>query len=112
MPRWVVNEGKHTRFEKGKRVVYKPGDEFDASEDAVSTFVDKLERINPSKKPVEQTEEVPEPITEPEETEDKVSGLEMEHQGAGRWNVINPVSGKAINSKLLSREEAQALIDA
>lgn len=43
---------------------------------------------------------------------DEAPALTLRHVGGGRFNVIHPETGEAINDATLSKEEAEALIAA
>ena len=86
--------GKHYLRQGGETIRVKPGDVIDVEEYEIRGALDKFQRLDP-----------PEPEPEP------TCGLYAEHAGAGRWNVINFATGKAINDELLSKEEAQSLVD-
>lgn len=86
--------GWHGYVRNGKNIIVKPGDIIDVEEYELRGAADKFQRLDP-----------PEPEPEP------TRGLYAEHAGAGRWNVINRATGKPINDELLSKEEAQALVD-
>lgn len=97
MPKFIVLSGTHSRSEDGKRVTYKKGDTIDATEEELKGFLDKFRRVGPPDKPDKPKEEV--------------KKLQIEHRGGGRYNVVNAESGKPINSELLSRDEAQEIVD-
>ena len=86
--------GKHYFRQDGRTVCVKPGDIIDTEECELRGAKDKFVRLDP-------------PTPEPEPTR----GLYPKHAGGGRWNVINEATGNPINDELLSKEEAQALVD-
>ena len=90
----LPEKGKHYHRQDGKIVCVKPGDVIDTEECELRGAKDKFVRLDP-----------PEPEPEP------TRGLYAEHAGAGRWNVINRATGKAINDELLSKGEAQSLVE-
>ena len=93
--RYRVKSGKiHSRI-NGKMKIYQKGDILDMNPDDVVGFKDLVDQLDPDLPP-------PQPK----------AGLKAVHVGGGRWNVVNEVTGKKINNKLLKKEEAQALVEA
>lgn len=74
----------------------RPGETIEAEEYELGGAISTYECLNPPPKPPE-----PEPTR----------ALFAEHRGGGRWNVINRATGKSINDELLSKEEAESLVD-
>jgi len=97
MAKYIVKSGAHSRIENGKRISYQKGDVIEAIADELKPFMDKFELVGP-----------PDP---PPKMANPSKSLKAIHKGGGRWNVINTESGKKINQNLLSRDEAQALIN-
>ena len=99
MPKFMVMSGTHSRVEgeKKKRVIYKKGDVIEATEYELRSFLDKFRRIGPPEAP--------------EKPKAEAKQLKKEHRGGGKYNVVNPESGKPINNELLSSEDADALIE-
>jgi len=95
MPRYKLKSGTY-RNRRGK---FYPGDVFEAEEFEVRNFLDLLERLDPP--PEEQEQDSPKPSI----------GLRLRHKGAGKYDVIYEATGQPINDVLLSKEEAEALID-
>lgn len=89
--------GGHYLRQKGKTTRINPGDIIDVEEHELRGAADKFTLVDPP----------PEPPPELEPTQ----ALYAKHVGGGRWNVINPATDKPINDELLSKEEAQSLVD-
>jgi hypothetical protein len=62
--------------------------------DDVQGFKDLLEQLEPDQPP-------PKPK----------AGLKAVHRGFGKYDVINEATGKKINDKVLTKEEAQELVE-
>lgn len=90
----LPKKGKHYFRQGGTTVCVRPGDIIDTEECELRGAIDKFIRLDPLP---------PEP--------EPAQGLYADHAGAGRWNVINPATGKAINDELLTKDEAQSLIE-
>jgi len=97
MPKYMIKSGAHYRKEGGKWERYVKDDVMEATEEDVKNILDKVEKIGP-----------PEPKN-PEAPEKQA--LKAVHKGGGKYDVINIESGKAINSKLLTKDEANELLD-
>lgn len=94
--RKLPNSGKHHFRQNGKMICVHPGETVEAEPHELGGAILSFECLNP-----------PPPTPEPEPPQ----GLYADHAGAGRWNVINPATGKAINDELLTKDEAQSLIE-
>lgn len=81
--------GSHTMLTKEGMIRLKPGDEIRCEKDLLGNALDKFEQMEPDS-----------PSPEPS------VGLRAVHRGHGRWDVVNQVTGKAINDKALKRDEA------
>jgi len=93
--RYRVKSGKiHARI-NGEMKLYRPGDIITLDPDDVAGFKDLLEQLEPDAPP-------PQPK----------AGLKAVHVGAGKYNVVNETTRKKINDKLLTKEEAAALVEA
>ena len=93
--RYRVKSGKiHARI-NGKMKIYQKGDIVNLDPDDVIGFKDLVEQLDPNLPP-------PQPK----------AGLKAVHKGFGKWNVINETTGKEINDKPLTKEEAQELVEA
>jgi len=82
-----------------------PGDTITCEVDEIEQVMEKFEEVRkakPKDEPPEETEVDPEPEVE--------NSLEMVHKGRGKYDVVNPDSGKTINDKPLSKEEATSLL--
>ena len=102
MPEYQYNgEGKWYALFSGKRKLVVKGDKFTAHEWEVNAVKDKVILLTP-----------------PEETDgndlaaDKdAGGNKAVHRGFGRYDIVNTVSGKKLNSQFLSKSEAERLLD-
>ena len=86
--------GKHTLGTKK----LKPGDVFEAYPDTVAWMGDRVKMVGPL-----PAQSIPSPRI--------VMELEKKHKGAGRYDVINKLTGEPINDRLLSSKEADALVE-
>lgn len=89
--------GAHYLRQEGRLTRINPGDIIDVEAYELRGAADKFTLVDPP----------PEPPPEPEPTQ----ALYAKHVGGGRWNVINPATGEPINDELLSKEQAQSLVD-
>jgi hypothetical protein len=117
--------GKFSRMENGKRVTYGPGSlvEFSPYDDLPEAFRDdswelvsgkelSLEILADVCEPLEKEKPAEEETSEEEdEEEDKYENLIMVHKGAGAYDVMNVMTEKVLNTKPLSKKEAEALLD-
>lgn len=115
--------GKFTRKENGRRVVYGPGDlvEFDPYNDLPEAFDGASWEVVSGKKFAlsEVLSDVADPILEDfereeapeEEAEDVYKNLLILHKGNGLYDVVNRVTQKRLNSVMLTKDEAQDLLD-
>lgn len=118
--------GKFSRKENGKRVVYGPGSivEFDPYDDLPEAFDDDSWELISGKKltfaevladvvdPIlEDSEKEEEQESPDEEEEDKFENLKVLFKGNGKYDVINTVTEKKLNNTLLTKQEAEALVE-
>lgn len=93
----LPKSGKHYFRRGGKMICVRPGETIEAEDYELGGFISTYKCLDP----------LPPKPPEPEPTR----ALFAEHRGGGRWNVINKVTGKPINDDLLSKEEAESLVD-
>ena len=117
MAKYIITGGPHyKRGFDGKWKRYVKDDTIDLSDLHAQSIMDKLKRVSP-KEPIEQ--DIPEKkekqyVSDTQESPDKPEenrGLKAVHKGAGRYDVVNEKSGKKLNEKSLSKDEANALLD-
>jgi len=121
--RMKQNVGPHQR--NGEWV--RPGDVIECEEEELRNVIDKFDLLPGNEKQKSTT--TPEPTEETdtddsgpadeeegvdeedgEEPDEEEVGLELENKGRGKWNVINPATGEAINDKPLTKKEAEKLL--
>lgn len=93
--------GKHYRMERGVMKCYKKGDVIKMTPESAENIKEKLD-MAPSPEPLIDVQEAKEPT--------KVVKLQIKELGGGNFNVFNPETGKNVNSKPLTKEEAEELI--
>jgi hypothetical protein len=114
--------GKFSRMENGKRVTYGPGSlvEFSVYDDLPEAFRDNTwELVSGKELSLEILADVCEPLEkekpteedDEDEEEDKYENLVMVHKGAGAHDVVNVITEKVLNTKPLSKKEAEALLE-
>lgn len=86
------NVGWHTMMVGGQKRTLKPGDEVRCEKDLLRFVMDKFDQVEPDPPP-------PEPKT----------GLKAVHRGFGKWDVINEQTGRPVNDKPLTKEDAKEL---
>lgn len=96
-----LKSGKYYR--DGKKYVKGNFVEFDSVFDIPDTFRDVFEIQAPSRVSAVESPEEPEGPAE--------SKFKVVHRARGRYNVVSLATGEPINDELLSKEEAQALVD-
>ena len=107
MAKYIITGGPHyKRAEDGKWKRYVKGDTMDLSDLEAQSIMDKVQRVGPkeSAKPVESKDTQDTKVPLPEQS------LKMVHKGGGKYDVVNEVSGKTINSVLLTKSEANGLL--
>jgi hypothetical protein len=103
MAKWLVKSGTHKRKERNKGRgqsafrTYKKGDVFSGSVESVAHIRDCLEKVGPPDDPA--VVEIP-----------TIDQLEIIHKGFGKYVVVNTASGKQLNTALLSKHEAEAMV--
>ena len=98
MAKYMVQGGPHCRRENGKWKDYKPGDVIEATEHELRNFPDKFKLVGPPDKPFD-------------ETRPPVKKLKMIHKGNKKYDVVNQESGKKINTRPLTKDEAHELLE-
>ena len=91
--------GKCYLMEAGALRCYGPGSIYTGEKASLGASLDQWEQIDPD----------PEPPSPPQPTQ----GLIMRargFRGKGEWDVINPETGKPINDRPLSKDEALSMI--
>lgn len=105
---YQIKSGKHYRREKGLMVCYKAGDFIKLNEFEAEHIMDKLVlRVTPA------------PLVDPDApgTSPKVDipltgvKLTLQRVGNDKYNVVNPATKRAVNEELLTKEQAEALIE-
>ena len=97
-PRWKMKDGCGSHFMPNGMVV-KPGNVIKAFPDELAGALDKFIPIDAYEKSVMNEEPfVP------------ASTLTIIHKGSGKYNVVNE-SGEAINDKLLTKTQAESLLN-
>jgi hypothetical protein len=86
--------GSHYARSGGKLKRLLSGETIECLGTELGNARDKFECLEPDPPPVQQVPEL---------------ALRVAHRGAGRWDVLHPVSGARINEALLSKEEALAM---
>ena len=101
MPKYRLKPGcKHYMRANGRRAYkFVGGDIIELPADKAAAIMDKLELV-----------EEAQPVEEKEEKIPAVS-LQIVHRGGGKYNVVNQVTGKPINDRLLTKEEAEELVE-
>lgn len=90
----LPKSGNHYFRRAGQMIRVRPGDIVEAERHELGNAISTYECLDP----------LP---PEPEE----VRTLVARHAGGGRYNIINTVTGKKINDKTLSKEDAKLFID-
>lgn len=85
------NVGEHIMIANGKHRVIRPGDEITCAAADLRGAIDKFEVLEADPQP-------------------PASRFTLKSLGHGFYNVIHPVTGAAVNSKKLSKAEAEALV--
>lgn len=120
MPKFLMREkkGKHTYLypqqnEKGrrkKRVLY-PGDIIDCSEYEIAGALDKFECLEPEKLELERNPKPNVGLKAVEVEEKEIVNYIKKRVGKGQFDVINEVSGLALNEGPLTKQEANQLVE-
>ena len=97
MAKFRLRSGKYHGFKDGQRHIYQKGEIIDIDPENTKFMMDLLE-------PIDHIE------TEEERTAAPRVQLEIVHKGGGKYNVINSVTGKPVNDKLLTKSQAQDLV--
>ena len=85
--------GKHYIRRSGRKVVLRPGDQIDCEKHELGGAIHKFEQMEP----------------DPPPSQPKV-GLKLVARGGNWFDVVNEVTGKAINDRGLRRQEAEELV--
>lgn len=92
--RKLPKSGKHYFRRKGEMICVLPGETIEAEPHELGGAITTYECLDPPPPPAEPTR-----------------GLFAKHVGGGRYNVINEATGNPINDELLSKGEAEALVE-
>ncbi len=106
MPKYKIKKGqKHYIRGQGKRNnLAKGGDIIDLSREQARYIMDKLDLVDEDDNVVEETDaDRNPPVTTGE--------YKTKHKGAGKYDVLHPETGEAINDKPLPRGQAEDLRD-
>ena len=106
MPKYKIKKGqKHYMRGQGKNNnLFKGGDVIELSREQARYIADKLELVDDEGHAVEETEEDRNPPA-------TVGEYKTKHKGGGRYDVLHPETGEAINDKPLPRGQAEELRD-
>jgi len=95
MAEYKVKSGKVHRRENGVMVIYRPGDVLEASPYEVRGYRDLLQRLDGEDDPEQEKLVLEQPVS-----------FTIQHRGGGKYNVLG-VDGKPVNTRLLTRKEAE-----
>ena len=106
MPKYKIRKGqKHYMRGQGKNNnLFKGGDVIELSREQARYIMDKLDLVDEDGHVVVETEEDRNPPA-------TVGEYKTKHKGGGRYDVIHPETGEAINDKPLLRGLAEELRD-
>ena len=101
---YKLKSGTCSLLIKGKRVKLKPGDVIKLDKDTTipESFMDLFERIVPDGVDV-ATDENPD--------NELPQNFKIVHRGGGKYNVVNKTTGENINDALLTKVQAESLVN-
>ena len=101
---YKLKSGSCSLLVDGKRVKLKPGDKVTLDEGATMPegFMDLFEQIIPEGVDV-ATDENPD--------NELPQNFFIVHRGGGKYNVVNKTTGKNINDELLTKDDAESLVN-
>lgn len=112
MPKYMLKRGEKHRMRytgggSGTKLLVGPA-EVELSHAQAHAIRDKLEPLNMPREltNAKTAEEVAVALTPKNEAE----SLELKHMGGGKYNVLHPETGEAINDTLLTKSQAEALV--
>ena len=91
--------GKHHRKEEGGVKIYMPGDSIKLTEREAEAIKDRL-----------VFDLTPGPLVEAKAPKETLESLVMKQIAGGKFNVVNPSTGKNVNENPLTKVEAEVLI--
>lgn len=96
--------GRHSEIVDGARVNMEPGDTIATNVDLVRKFKNKFELLASDRSLSTEVEDA---------VESNPTGLKLKlvHRGAGRYCVVNEITGKPVHDGLLAKSDALDLIE-